>query len=70
MKKWNGTCHVFQVDTSNGKTWKPLCDTSAGLTVQISGIFFDIGVVLMWYWRGIGVVSVLYCKNDPLKKYC
>ena len=39
MKKWNGTCHVFQVDTSNGKTWKPLCDTSAGLTVQISGIF-------------------------------
>merc|ERR1711970_1464785 len=39
MKKWNGTCHVFQVDTSNGKTWKPLCDTSAGLTVQISENF-------------------------------
>ena len=42
MKKWNGTCHVFQVDTSNGKTWKPLCDTSAGLTVQISGIFKNL----------------------------
>ena len=54
MKKWNGTCHVFQVDTSNGKTWKPLCDTSAGLTVQISGIFSKLSS----YHRSISLVPM------------
>ena len=62
MKKWNGTCHVFQVDTSNGKTWKPLCDTSAGLTVQISGIFSK----LSWYHRSISLVP-MYQQYDTVE---
>ena len=36
MKKWSGTCHVFRVDTNNGKNWKPLGETSGGIQVQVN----------------------------------
>lgn len=34
-KKWSGNCHVFRVDTENGKNWKPLGDGNGGLNVHI-----------------------------------
>jgi hypothetical protein len=34
-KKWSGNCHVFRVDTENGKNWKPLGDGNGGLNVHV-----------------------------------
>ena len=34
-KKWSGNCHVFRVDTENGKNWKPLGEGNGRLNVQI-----------------------------------
>ena len=34
-KKWSGTCHVFRVDTQNGKNWRPLGEQNGALSVNI-----------------------------------
>ena len=73
MKKWSGTCHVFRVDTENGKNWKPVGEVSGGLSVQVQEnrikTFHDtldqeVRLQQYTYSRRVLLIDILFEKEE------